>query len=284
MHREIKPLYQNRFLRGLVLPILKRFNPGNIRIRHHYTGEKILLHTFRHKGYWYHGRRREARTMEFFRQVIKPGDTVIEVGGHIGYISMFFSHLVGVQGKVVVFEPGSNNLPYIEHNLSPLANVELVPVAVSDQDGEACFYEEEITGQNNSMFSDYHIFEENRQHAFSNENYHERQVTTTRLDTFIGRSDCVPDFLKIDIEGAERLALEGASSAIAKYAPVILVEVTKEKDQVYNLLARLGYEFYKDTGVPLRTPEEFDRNVCALHSDKHAQLIERCGWKRYNAA
>jgi predicted methyltransferase len=75
-------------------------------------------HSFKHYTYWYDGERREQTTMELFAKLINPGDVVVEVGGHIGYIAVYFSHLVGKQGRVVVFEPGPNNftLPTPEHN------------------------------------------------------------------------------------------------------------------------------------------------------------------------
>ena len=70
--------------------------------------------------------------MRLFQTLIRHGDTVIDVGGgHIGYICCFFSNLVGDTGKVYVFEPGNNNLPYIEKNLISLKNTVLTKKAVS---------------------------------------------------------------------------------------------------------------------------------------------------------
>lgn len=89
----------------------------DIAIRNPYTGDRLLLNLYRHKGYWYFGMGRERATMEKFRQLIPAGSNVVEIGGHIGFISQYFSMLVGETGNVVVFEPGSNNLPYTEANL-----------------------------------------------------------------------------------------------------------------------------------------------------------------------
>src|SRR4051812_38251537 len=181
----LSKLSSARVLRRAALPLLKRFNPGNIRIRHHYTGGRLLLHSFRHKGYWFHGRRREQATMQFFQQALRSGDTVVEVGGHIGYLTMLFAQIVGQAGRVVVFEPGQNNLPYLRENVGRLPGVEIIEKAVSDQDGFAAFFEEQITGQNNSLLIDYERFSQNRQLAFSNEAYERRDVTTVRLDAFL---------------------------------------------------------------------------------------------------
>lgn len=120
-------------LRRLVLPLLSKIGPGDIAIRHHYVAHKFHLHVYKHKGYWYHGRNREKATMALFQQLIKLGGRVVEVGGHIGYISLFFSLLVGNSGMVYVFEPGTNNLPYLEKNIHDTTNIYLVrpPVTLS---------------------------------------------------------------------------------------------------------------------------------------------------------
>ena len=272
------------FLRRFVLPLFAKCNPGDIRIRHHYTGEPILLHSFRHKGYWFHGRRRERETMDFFSRAIRAGDHVLEVGGHIGYMTVYFSKLVGVSGRVTVFEPGSNNLPYLAPNIESLPNVELVAKAVSDEDGVAHFFEEELTGQNNSLHADYQMFAKNCEMAFSENAYEQREVETVRLDTYLTAGVVAPDLMKIDVEGAELLVLEGARQVLASQLPILVVEVTQQKQEVYALLSSLGYALYNDNGEALTSAEAIDLNVCALHPAKHAEVIERCGWKRLAAA
>src|SRR6478735_1296610 len=105
-----------KFARRSLLPIFAKVNPGDITIKNHYTGDALHLHSFQHKGYWFYGRRREAATMKLFQRLIQPESVVAEVGGHIGYITQFFATLVGPRGRVYVFEPGPNNLPYLRAN------------------------------------------------------------------------------------------------------------------------------------------------------------------------
>jgi FkbM family methyltransferase len=269
----LSKLSSARMVRRVALPILKRFNPGNIRIRHHYTGRRLLLHSFRHKGYWFHGRRREQATTEFFQQALRPGDTVVEVGGHIGYLTMLFAELVGRAGRVVVFEPGRNNLPYLRENVRGLPGVEIVEQAVSDQDGVATFFEEQLTGQNNSLLGDYERFSQNRQLAFSNEAYERRDVTTVRLDTFLERRAMQPDFVKIDIEGAEFLALQGAMKMVREQRPILVVEVTCHADQVFQLLTSAGYLLFTPEGKRFGHGARLNENVCALHPEKHRERM-----------
>jgi FkbM family methyltransferase len=273
-----------RPLRRIVLPILERFNPGDLRIRHHYTGRRLLLHSYRHKGYWFHGRRREQETMQFFQRVLRPGDTVVEVGGHIGYLTMWFAELVGKTGRVVVFEPGRNNLPYLRANVAELPSVQIIEAAVSDRDGTATFFEEELTGQNNSLVGDYERFEQNRRSAFSKQCYHDRDVLTVRLDTFLRERSLRPDLVKIDIEGAELMALAGATDVLADQLPMLMVEVTRRSAEVFRLLTGIGYRLFTPAGGPLLDAESVNDNVCALHSAKHQDRLPDWPWGNEQAA
>jgi len=109
-------------VRPFIIKLLKT-TAFNIYIKNKFTSDKLFLNTYKHKSYWYYASRREEKTMSFFGSNIKKGDTVIEVGGHIGFITQYFSRLVGNNGRVIVFEPGENNLPYIKKNIKGKNNI-----------------------------------------------------------------------------------------------------------------------------------------------------------------
>ena len=266
-------IHKHPALRRLVLPVVKALSPGDVRLRHHYTRDRFKLHFWKHKGYWYHGKSRESETMEFFREAINPGDTAIEVGGHIGYITMYLASLVGKDGRVVVFEPGSNNLDYIKANVGSLENVDLIEKAVSDEDGVARFHEESLTGQNNSLMGDYNVFEKNRAGAYSDVEYQAREVPTVKLDNFVNERELAPTLIKIDVEGAEFKVLEGARETLAKYRPAVVVEVTNQREEACGLLSELGYVLYDEYGRVV-DPSKKGFNVFAMQPDRHAALIK----------
>ena len=155
MSRVVASLTSQDRLRSMVIPLLARFNPGDVTIKHHWTGDPLRLHSFLHKGYWFHGRSREADTLELLSRLLGHGDRVVEVGAHIGYFTILFSRLVGPGGRVTVFEPGENNLTYLRVNTRALANVVIREEAVGSTVGTADFYLESISGQNNSLIEGY---------------------------------------------------------------------------------------------------------------------------------
>src|SRR4029078_8562288 len=128
-------------------------------------------------------------------------------------------------------------------------------------DGVATFLEEQLTGQNNSLLGDYERFSQNRQLAFSNEAYERRDVTTVRLDTFLERRAMQPDFVKIHIEGAEFLALQGAMKMLREQRPILVVEVTCHADQVFQLLTSAGYLLFTPEGKRFGHGARLNENV-----------------------
>jgi FkbM family methyltransferase len=270
-------LHRVKWLRRFALPLMSRFNAGDITIRHHHTGQPLRLHSFKHKGYWFHGRNRERATMELFARLLRPGDRVFEVGGHIGYIAMFFSHWVGPRGSVHVFEPGENNLPYLLHNTRELRNLTVVEKAAGASDGTARFFLEDLTGQNNTLVSNYDVFSENRARAHVDAGYRTTEVEVVRLDSFVAGSGCRPDFVKIDVEGAEVEVLRGMPTTLQKDRPGIMVEVTRSAEQVAQILTDAGYVLFDDALKERSTPAELRGNIFALHGVRHQDVLSGLG-------
>ena len=249
-------------VRFVFLKVLKLFS-RDIKIKNPYTGDNLILNNYRHKGYWFYGKSRERETMEMFANRIKKGDVVFEVGGHIGFITQHFSKLVEKNGVVIVFEPGKNNLPYIEKNIFGKSNVFLEKVAVSDQVGESVFYQDNISGQNNSLLSDYKGAIDVSKTHFERLQKESYVVPVTTIDEYISASGVKCSYLKIDIEGNELKALQGAKTAL-KSIKGVMVEVTENQCQVSNLLLDNGFALETESGVELKLiPSGFHGNVFA---------------------
>jgi FkbM family methyltransferase len=214
--------------------------------------------------------------MKLFSELISSGDTVVEIGGHIGFITQYFSHLVGTEGKVLVFEPGDNNLPYLRTNTGKLTNVSLIEKAVSDFDGTVHFYLEDLTGQNNSILKDYGAFAQNEKAANTKAKKETREVESIRIDSFLRDAASFPTFIKIDIEGAELPALQGMSNLLLTNPPILMVEVTENHKQVADFLCKLGYCLYSPDSRIQFDRDQVSGNVFCLHSTTHQKQIRAC--------
>src|SRR5438132_11913070 len=159
------PIHEIPWLRKLFLLCLRNTGWINFYMRHPYTGDLFRLNLYRHKGYWYHGKFRARACMLLSQYLIEPHFSVIDVGGHIGFLTLFFAGLAE-KGTVVVFEPGTNNLPYLRKNIENKKNISLFEKAVGDEEKLVKFHLENITGQNNTVLPHYSRFADNATQAF----------------------------------------------------------------------------------------------------------------------
>jgi FkbM family methyltransferase len=256
-----------RTARRLAIAALAYTNLGDSTIRHHYTNDRLRLHLFKHKGYWYHGRRREKHAMAIFKTAIEPGHHVIEVGGHIGYISMYFAHLVGPSGSVHVFEPGLNNLPYIRNNLEDIAHARLIEKAAGAEPGVLVMYLEDLTGQNNSMVPDFEGLKANQAYAIP-ANVTEQSVEVTTIDNHVVQSGVKPNFVKIDVEGYEPEVLAGARQTLELHRPKIMVEVQTQHTFIGDLLAEFDYKLYSESAEEIQAIPPGTVNVFAVPQEQ----------------
>lgn len=264
-------------LRRLLLPALKRLR-FDFRMRHPWVpGADVFLNSFVHKGYWFHGKGRERQSMELVAELVSPGSTVVEVGGHIGFLSLYFACLAGPVGKVIVLEPGSNNLPYLRRNLadasrwSNLAPIELVEKAAGREAGELIFFEDDLSGQNNSLVEDYEGLRENSREAYVRHSVKARPVEVVPLDALVGTRKV--NFVKIDVEGFELGVLEGMVTLLSRQRPVLMVEVQADKEAIFELLTGKGYHLFNIRRERVTAPNEMFENVFALNRTDHASLI-----------
>jgi len=186
----------------------------------------------------------EPELTQLVRQVVRPGDTFIDVGANIGYFTLLAAQVVGPAGSVQSYEPspsiGARLRANVERN-NLGSRVVLHPVAAGAAPGEITLYlaDAENTGQSTTRPAD-------AAHA-------EAVVQVKTLD------DTVPvdrwrsaRFIKIDAEGDELAVLKGAQqllSALPDDAHV-LVEVDEPRlrdrgasaGEVFDLMDELGFE------------------------------------------
>jgi FkbM family methyltransferase len=274
MGMDVRGLARSR-LRRVVLPVFARVNPGDITIRNPRTHDKLRLHSFKHRGYWFHGRTREQVSMELFARCLEPGDVVLEVGGHIGFVTQYFSNLVGPRGRVVVFEPGPNNLPYLHRNVDGLANVTIVEAAAGADEGEAVLYVEELTGQNNSLVQGFTGLADNEKSAGVSGHVAAVSTPITVLDAHV--PDSGVDLVKIDVEGFELEVLRGAERTLAVHRPVLMVEIQRNEAELIDLAEGHGYEVFDEALRPLGARDLVGRtgNTFWFHRVAHAELLAR---------
>ena len=157
------------------------------------------------------GVRNRARQLEYFAKNVKPGDTVVDAGGNVGRYAVLFGSFVGSKGRVLSFEPNSEPRALLERNvaLNKLGSVVKVePMALFDEAGTHGFFSrpgDSMGSLQRAGFGTNAGLADIREHT----------VHTIPLDDYLvsnGLAD--PDWLKIDVEGAEINVLRGCSRAL----------------------------------------------------------------------
>ncbi len=136
------------------------------------------------------------------RSRLRPGARVFDLGAHQGVVALMLAREVGMSGQVVEVEPSPHNAAAAARNreLNGMTQIEIVQAAVSDRPGTLVFNE----GLNGRL--DDGTGAGGRQIVES--------VTIDGLATRFG----LPDVVFIDVEGAEVLALAGATRVLASGA------------------------------------------------------------------
>lgn len=132
------------------------------------------------------------------RDTVKGGDTVWDVGAHVGAYTTTFAELVGPSGRVVAFEPSPVVLGELTKATASYDNVVIVDAALSDVRGTADFFRSDV-----GPTSFHGLSADGSDHELSAADV----VRTERGDELA--KEHPPNVIKIDVEGFELEVLRG---------------------------------------------------------------------------
>lgn len=203
----------------------------------------------------------EPHLIEFYRERLMPGMTFLDIGANIGIYSVIGASLVGPSGRVLSFEPNTENcrLILLSMHQNGFHNYTVYPTALGDKTGYVLFTTH--IGSNGGLIA-------NTQQSLLNPSC--VVVPMMRLDEVLHEK---VDFIKIDVEGAEGLVMQGAINLIEKYRPVITTEfslemlsrVSRMRGLDYlHFFTNLGYRIYiidrnQNKTIPISDIETFVR-------------------------
>jgi len=167
--------------------------------------------------------------------LIKQGQTVLDLGANIGVYALKIAQKVGDDGLVIAFEPNQKNFEKLEKNiqLNGFKNIKAFNLAAADFNGEA-----KLSFENNF---------ENAASIVHKAGLQAEIVGVVRLDDFFTENNIKKiDFIKMDIEGAEPFALKGFEKNILQHKPQMLFENTSA--MTASFLSKMGYRtgYFKD--------------------------------------
>lgn len=201
--------------------------------------------------------------VQVFTDIIKLNDVVLDIGANTGCHTLVFSKLVGGKGLVLAFEPERMNFHTLCGNMAinNLNNVHCYQKAVGSISGYIHVPELDLERTINfggvSLLEDYSAAPS-------------YQVPLLKIDEL---SLPKVDFIKIDIEGMEKMALEGMWGTINRLKPVLYVEddrVEKSKELI-GYIKSLNYRAYKHL-APLYNSNNYFFDTENVFLDKAANV------------
>ena len=176
-------------------------------------------------------------TYELGEVMVSSGDVVFDLGAHYGVFSVYAA---SKGAKSYAFEPTTQLGKNIER-LSELNNgeIHLVPYAVSNVCEKTQFYVSDYTCGNSLIKRECHFG--------AGENSSTIMVDQITIDEFVKRNN-IPsvDFIKADIEGAERLMLEGAQETLEEFAPKLALctyHLPDDKEVMTELILKANPDY-----------------------------------------
>jgi len=191
----------------------------------------------------------ERSTVNAYRKIVQPGDTVLDIGANVGAHTLHLARLVGNNGTVIAYEPTAYAVRKLRQNLAlnpGLAQrVTVAQMMLTDSDDRIPEHE---------IYSSWPLTTQKDLHAG-----HRGQLKSTdgcralTLDSHLQSLKLKKvDFIKMDVDGFEVHVLGGATVTLETYHPAILMELSpylysehgKSLDDLLSLLTRAGYSMF----------------------------------------
>lgn len=163
---------------------------------------------------------------------VTPGDVVIDGGAYTGNTAVYFSQKAGPTGKIYSFEAAEKTYSILAKNISSLGYSNIIPLkkALSDKKS-TLFFAGDTPGARIVTSGEY-------------------KVDAISIDEFIIEEKINKiDFIKLDIEGAEKAALEGCKKVIEKHHPKLAICIYHKPNDIFEIFKliqsfNVAYNFY----------------------------------------
>lgn len=181
----------------------------------------------------------DKHEIDLLKQLIKPGDHVLDIGANIGFYAKIISGLVGEKGRVYCFEPDSTNYNYLIKNTKGVNNITPFNLAVSDKAEVIKVYKSKLLNVDHRTYpvNNYDSVEE---------------INAKSIDGMLGKEIEKVDLIKIDIQGFELTAFKGMQKLlsdspslkiIAEYWPHGFKRAGTSAIEFYDFFDKLNYQF-----------------------------------------
>lgn len=209
LHRSVggHGLGRIRFLKILYEAAFRWLRPRQVRVQGHLMvlDDRDTLELATREVY-------EPLETGLLLRYVVPGTLVVDIGANIGYYTLLAARATGPGGQVIAFEPEPANRHLLSTNiaLNGYGNVEVRAEAVSDREGEARLFLNDVNRGDHRLID-------------PGDGRPSVRVKTVTLDTALKNVQAGRAFVKMDVQGHEWNAFQGMRETLARVPQVALV-------------------------------------------------------------
>jgi FkbM family methyltransferase len=221
--------------------------------------------------------------IDFYREMIKPGDFVIDIGAHTGDTTVPMAVAAGKQGTVLALEPNKYVFKILEQNAAlnkEFTNIIPVCMAATAEDGVFSFNYSDASFCNGGFLTEREKLDRHHKYTLEVEGKNLEKVLTAGYALLLPKLS----FIKVDAEGYDKEIIKTLTNIISTYRPMILSEcnvflTANEREELFNVMSRFDYKLYKiedaddrasvfqAVGKPLTMQD--------MHKEKHFDILAK---------
>jgi len=211
------------------------------------VGAGLKFDTHRGSGKYWLGTN-ELPVQQTLARQLRPGDVFYDVGANTGFFTVIGARLVGSKGRVYAFEPVPENVAVVRRNLqfNGFEYAEVIPKAVS------------FSSEQGSLILTRHPGGA----TLITDNPPPDAIGTVAIE-MVALDDLVfnqklppPNFVKIDVEGAELDVLQGMERILRTYHPPLLFEIDDEFQDEFERKAKACTSYLEHRGYEITRLED----------------------------
>lgn len=194
-------------------------------------------------------------------QLVRPGDTCIDIGANLGYYARTISRLAGADGQLFAVEPVAPIRKVLCRNLRRCTNVEILPYALGAEERDI------VMGNDSARKTGYLGTGQNFVNDSGGRSDVEFTARMRRGSELFGNLRRL-DFIKCDIEGYETVVMEEIRPVLERFRPTVLIETGGEnRPEIIRLFTELGYKgFTLEHGQEVPLVSEADKDIIFRHA------------------
>lgn len=202
---------------------------------------------------------RKGRALEYvyhLPQLVREGDTAIDIGANLGYYARPIADIIGHEGHLYAVEPVPVIFSVLQRNMRGRKNVTLLNYALGEEERAIEMANDSVAAA--GYFGTGRNFVSEGELSKDAVRFTAQMKRGSQLFADLERID----FIKCDIEGYERVVIPELKPILERHHPTLLIETDGDtRRDIVSLMEGLGYQAYmlKDgVEVPLEVDSDKD--------------------------